>query len=551
MVIILPESRPGLAATFVMGFVAIGQTFFRSKLMRVKPLVLIILDGWGYRPERRDNAIALANTPTWDKLWQTYAHTFVSGSGEDVGLPGRQMGNSEVGHTNLGAGRVVYQNLTRIDRDIAQGDFNYNTAFNQLIDKLLVTGNTLHLMGLVSDGGVHSHYRHLIALIKLAAERGVKKIAVHAFLDGRDTAPKSAKLYLAEVQKACRAVNIAEIVSVIGRYYAMDRDNRWERIEATYNMLTKAEAPFHAVSVEQAVEMAYERGETDEFVQPTLIADQPEDAVCVQPNDGVCFMNFRADRARQLTQAFVLPALEGFDRDRIPLAGFVALTEYEADLPVSVAYPPEQLVNVLGEYLSQHQMTQLRIAETEKYAHVTFFFNGGVEVPFSGEDRVLVPSPKVATYDLQPEMSAPELTDKLVEAIGSEKYDVIICNYANADMVGHTGQLAAAIKAIEAIDQCLQRVTEALLAVGGEALITADHGNAELMVNEETGQPHTAHTNLVVPLIYVGRPAKVVVDNAVLSDIAPTMLRLLSMSAPKEMTGRAIFEIADKSENVS
>ncbi len=514
--------------------------------MKVKPLVLIVLDGWGYRPEHHNNAIALAKTPTWDRLWQTYAHTFVSGSGEDVGLPGKQMGNSEVGHTNLGAGRVVYQNLTRIDRDISRGDFDRNIAFNQLIDKLLITGNTLHIMGLVSDGGVHSHYGHLAALIQLAAKRGIKKVAVHAFLDGRDTAPKSANIYLAQVQKVCQAAGIAQIASVVGRYYAMDRDNRWDRIEAAYDMLTTGKAPFHAATAEQAVDMAYQRDETDEFVQPTVIANHLEDALYIKPNDGVCFMNFRADRARQLTQALILPNFNGFQRDRIPLAGFVTLAEYEVDLPVSVAYPPEKLVNVLGEYLSRHNMSQLRIAETEKYAHVTFFFNGGIETPFSGEERILVPSPKVATYDLQPEMSAPQLTDKLVEAIQSDEYDVIICNYANADMVGHTGKLPAAIKAIEAVDRCLQRVTEALLAVGGEALITADHGNAELMVNEETGQPHTAHTNLVVPLVYVGRAAKVLVEDAVLSDIAPTMLRLLHMPIPAEMTGRAIFEVDHK-----
>ncbi len=509
----------------------------------VKPMVLMVLDGWGHRAEQDNNAIALAQTPNWDRYWAEYTHTFVSGSGHDVGLPDQQMGNSEVGHTNLGAGRVVYQNLTRIDRDIAEGAFAENAVFNDLIGRLSDSGRTLHIMGLVSDGGVHSHYQHMIALIRLAAERGVKRIAVHAFLDGRDTAPQSAKQYLAELEAVCESVGCARIVSVVGRYYAMDRDQRWARVQSAYELLTQAQAPYSAPTVAEAIDMAYARGETDEFVQATVIANSAESAVGIEAEDGVCFMNFRADRARQLTQAFVSPDFTGFSRSLLPLAGFFTLAEYEAGLPVQVAYPPEQLVNVLGEYLSHLGLKQLRMAETEKYAHVTFFFNGGVETPFSGEDRILVPSPKVATYDLQPEMSAPELTDQLVAAIEGQQYDVIICNYANPDMVGHTGNLPAAIEAIEAVDVCLGRVVDALTAVGGEALITADHGNAELMVNPETGQPHTAHTNLVVPLLYVGRSAEVKVTDGVLSDIAPTLLNLIGLSAPEEMTGRAIFAV--------
>lgn len=513
--------------------------------MSKRPTVLIILDGWGYREESTHNAIAKANTPEWDRLWSTYPHTLTSGSGLDVGLPNRQMGNSEVGHINLGAGRVVYQNLVRVDRAIESGEFFKNAEFNQAIDQLLVTGHALHIMGLVSGGGVHSHLAHIIAAIQLAARRGVKSIYVHAFLDGRDTAPQSAKDYLAELEQAIADVPQASIVSLSGRYYAMDRDNRWERVEKAYHALTEAQAEFIASTPEAGIEMAYQRGETDEFVQPTLVTADKVSAPQIVDGDAVFFMNFRADRARQLTQAFVLDDFAGFARKKIALGDFVTLTEYQAGLPVQVAYKPEKLANVLGEYLSTLGLKQLRIAETEKYAHVTFFFNGGVEEPFVGEDRQLIPSPKVATYDLQPEMSAPEVTKALTTAAESEQYDAIICNYANADMVGHTGNEAAAIQAIEAIDHALKDVVESVQRVGGQLLITADHGNAEQMVNPNTGAPHTAHTNLPVPLLYIGSPAKVVVDDSTLSDIAPTMLQLMGLAIPSEMTGRPIFKVEE------
>ena len=513
--------------------------------MPIKPMVLLILDGWGYREENADNAINNARKPTWDRLWQTHAHTLISASGQDVGLPGRQMGNSEVGHVNLGAGRIVYQSLTRIDKDIVSGDYQHNVALNAAIDKVLHTGNALHLMGLVSDGGVHSHVDHLLATIRFAAQRGVKHIYVHAFLDGRDTPPKSAATYLQQVEVVCEEVGVAQIASLVGRYYAMDRDNRWERVELAYDLLATGKADYVAATAEAGVQAAYDRDETDEFVQPTVIAKSAEHAVRIQAGDAVIFTNFRADRARELTHAFVLDPFTGFARQKMALADFVTMTEYEAGLPVNMVYPPEQLKNVLGEYLADQGKTQLRIAETEKYAHVTFFFNGGVEQPFANEDRKLIASPKVATYDLQPEMSAPELTEDLVAAIESKQYDVIICNYANSDMVGHTGNYEAAVKAIEAVDACLARVTTALEKVGGEALITADHGNAEIMRDRETGQPYTAHTNLPVPLIYVGRPAKVVKTDGVLSDIAPTLLHMMGMPIPAEMTGRPIFEPKD------
>jgi 2,3-bisphosphoglycerate-independent phosphoglycerate mutase len=502
--------------------------------MSVKPFVLVILDGFGLREDTKDNAVAQAKMPHWDQLWKTYPHTTISGSGIDVGLPGTQMGNSEVGHTNLGAGRVVYQDLTRISKAIEDNEFASNAAIAGAIDAAKQSGGALHIMGLLSDGGVHSFDGHLLAMIAAAKAAGLTQVYVHAFLDGRDTAPKSALIYLAKLEGTG-----ATVASVVGRYYAMDRDNRWERVEQAYDMLTQGKAEFTASTAQAAVEESYERGQTDEFVKPTMIGSTPH---FIQDGDSLVFMNFRADRARELAHAFVDKDFDSFERGATPKIHFACLTQYQDNIDAPVAYPPKPLVNVLGEHLAKIGKRQLRMAETEKYAHVTFFFNGGVETPFEGEDRILVPSPKVATYDLKPEMHAPELTEKLVAAIESGKYHAIICNYANPDMVGHTGNMQAAVQAIEAIDVCVGKVSRAVLAAEGEMMITADHGNAELMRNQTTGEPHTAHTNLPVPLVYVGRLADVVVDNGVLSDVAPTMLTLMGVSVPPEMTGRVIFK---------
>lgn len=505
-----------------------------------KPMMLIVLDGWGERDSKMNNAIFAAKKPNWDQLWQQHTHTLISGSGMDVGLPGGQMGNSEVGHLNLGAGRVVYQELTRIDKAIAEGEFFNNSVLLGACQQVVETNKALHVCGLLSDGGVHSHERHIAAMMKLAAQTGVKQLYFHAFLDGRDTPPRSAANYLSKLQHVLEQLQVGRIASLVGRYYAMDRDKRWERVEQAYNMLAKAEAEFNAPNAAGGLAAAYARGETDEFVKPTIIGEP----AAIQDGDSIVFMNFRADRARQLSHAFVDDSFTGFSRPKKLSVNYITLTEYEAGLAVQVAYRPGNLHNVLGEYLANQGLKQLRIAETEKYAHVTFFFNGGVETPFAGEDRVLIPSPRVATYDLQPEMSAPQLTDKLVEAIQERQYDVIICNYANADMVGHTGNFAAAVKAIETIDSCLGKVVGALQQVGGEVLITADHGNAEKMLDEATGQPHTAHTSDPVPLLYVGRKAKVLVQDGVLSDVAPTMLYLMGLPVPAEMSGRVLFKLA-------
>ncbi|WP_105264594.1 2,3-bisphosphoglycerate-independent phosphoglycerate mutase [Pseudoalteromonas sp. T1lg76] len=503
-----------------------------------KPLVLMILDGWGYREESESNAILAANTPVLDKLWQQCPHTLISGSGMDVGLPDGQMGNSEVGHVNLGAGRVVYQDFTRITKAIEDGTFATNPALVNAIDAAVNAGKAVHLMGLMSPGGVHSHEDHIIAAIELAAERGAQEIYVHAFLDGRDTPPRSAEATLKNIDAAFARVGKGRIASLIGRYYAMDRDNRWERIESAYDLMVLGEAEYHAADAVSGLQAAYERGENDEFVKATVIG---ETAATINDGDAVLFMNFRADRARQMTRTFVDADFNGFNKKKTPqLAAFVMLTEYAADIDAPVAFPPEPLNNVLGEWLAKHNKTQLRISETEKYAHVTFFFSGGREQEFAGESRELIPSPDVATYDLQPEMNSELLTDKLVEAIHSGKYDVIICNYPNGDMVGHSGVFEAAVKACEAVDHCIGRVLEALEQSGGEALITADHGNAEQMQNAQTGQAHTAHTSEPVPFIYIGRDAEPVAGKT-LSDVAPTMLHLLGMEQPAEMTGSPIM----------
>ena len=505
-----------------------------------KTTVLIILDGWGHREEVKDNAIANGNTPVWDRLWRDAPHTLVSGSGLDVGLPAGQMGNSEVGHMSLGAGRVIYQNITRIDQAISDGSFNQNPAYTSAIDKAVSNGGAVHLFGLLSPGGVHSHEDQIFAAIRLAAQRGAKKVYLHAFLDGRDTPPRSAGPSLEKAQALFTELGCGHVASICGRYYAMDRDNRWERVEPAYRLLTEGVAEHNASSATAALDAAYQRDENDEFVLPTVVAPEGAAPVTVADGDAVLFMNFRADRAREMTRAFVDDEFDGFKRQVRPaLADFVTTTEYAADIPANCAFPPEALSNVLGDYLAQQGKTQLRIAETEKYAHVTFFFSGGREALFPGEDRELIPSPDVATYDLQPEMSAPEVTDKLVAAIASGKYDLIVCNYANGDMVGHTGVYDAAVQAVQALDVCLGRVEQALLEVGGQALVTADHGNCEQMLDYQSGQHHTQHTTEMVPLVYIGHNA-IQLDprGGILADIAPTLLGLMNLPQPAEMTGR-------------
>jgi len=509
-----------------------------------KPTALIILDGWGYRDPADDNAISRAQTPFWDQLWANQPRTLLSTSGLSVGLPKGQMGNSEVGHMNLGAGRVVYQSLTRIDQDLEDGGFQKNSVLCAAVDKAVSAGRAVHLIGLLSPGGVHSHEDHILAAAELAASRGAREVYIHAFLDGRDMPPRSARPSLEKAAAKLQELGVGRIATIVGRYYAMDRDNRWDRIEAAYNAMVLGEAEFTAEDPLTALEQAYERGENDEFVKPTHIQAGGEPDGIIHNGDVVLFMNFRADRAREMTRAFVEKQLQGFARRRVPeLADFVMLTEYAADIDTSCAYPPEQLNNCLGEYLAKLGKTQLRIAETEKYAHVTFFFNGGRETPFAGEDRILVPSPKVATYDLKPEMSAPEVTDRLVEAIHSGKYDLLVCNYANGDMVGHTGKIEAAIQAAECVDTCLKRVVEALNAMNGEALITADHGNCEQMSDPDTGQVHTAHTLGPVPLIYTGQRAVRLREGGALSDVAPSLLTLMGLPQPPEMTGHSLVEL--------
>lgn len=506
------------------------------------PVVLIILDGWGHREDTRDNAIAGADSPHWDRLWHEAPHTLISGSGLDVGLPDGQMGNSEVGHMSLGSGRIIYQNITRIDQAIADGSFNENPVYTEAIDSAVRRGGAVHVMGLLSRGGVHSHEDHLFAALRLAAARGAKQVFLHAFLDGRDTPPRSALESLRRADAVCREIGCARVASLCGRYYAMDRDQRWERLEKAYRLLTDADADYRAGSATEGLEAAYARGEDDEFVAPTVITDSGNSAVRLEDGDCVLFMNFRADRARQLSHALLDSDFPGFTRRVRPqLAAFVQTTEYASDIDAPVAYPPESLVNTLGDYLAGLGKTQLRLAETEKYAHVTFFFSGGREDEFEGETRILVPSPKVATYDLQPEMSAPEVTDRLVEAIHSRAYDLIVCNYANGDMVGHTGNYDAAVAAVEALDHCLGRIEEAIRAVDGQALVTADHGNCEQMQDYVSGQLHTQHTTEAVPLVYIGgRELQLAPEGGRLADIAPTLLDLMQLPIPAEMTGHSL-----------
>lgn len=506
-----------------------------------KPMVLVILDGYGYREESQDNAIVNAKKPVMDKLWATYPHTLISASGLDVGLPDGQMGNSEVGHVNLGAGRIVYQDLTRLDKEIKEKTFFTNPRLISAVDKAVAADKAVHIMGLVSPGGVHSHEDHILAMIELAAQRGAKAIYLHAFLDGRDTPPRSAAATLKRFTEKFTELGQGRIASIVGRYYAMDRDNRWDRVQLAYDLLTQAKGEFKASSAIAGLAAAYARGENDEFVKPTVIQASDEINAAMNDGDSLIFMNFRADRARQLTRTFINADFDGFKRDKIVNFGeFVMLTEYAANIAATCAYPAESLSNTFGEWLTKHHKTQLRISETEKYAHVTFFYNGGVEEPFVGEDRLLINSPKVATYDLQPEMSSAELTSKLIAAIESGKYDTIICNYPNGDMVGHTGIYDAAIKAIETLDACIGLIVAAVKKVDGQLLITADHGNAEQMRDPVTGQAHTAHTSLPVPLIYIGQAAQAVAGGK-LSDIAPTMLNLMAMEIPPEMTGQPLF----------
>ena len=508
-----------------------------------KPMVLLILDGWGYREQSEYNAINGTHTPVWDHLWSSYPHTLIDTSGQAVGLPAGQMGNSEVGHMNLGAGRVVYQELTRIDKAIETGDFFDNPVLCQAVDQAVANDKAVHVMGLLSPGGVHSHESHIQAMLALAVRRGARHLYLHAFLDGRDTPPRSASASIAAMEDTFAELGTGRIASLVGRYYAMDRDKRWERLQKAYDLLTLGRGEHRAASAAQALELAYARGENDEFVQATAIAPPTEDTVSITDGDAVVFMNFRADRAREITHAFTESDFTGFERLRRPqLSSFVCLTQYQRDIKAPVAFPPTDLHNGFGEILAQRGLRQLRLAETEKYAHVTFFFNGGKEAVYDGEDRILVPSPKVATYDLQPQMNAEEVTDKLVAAITGGQYDAIICNYANPDMVGHTGIYEAAAKAVETIDACLDRIYQALQSVGGEMLITADHGNIETMQDENSGQPNTAHTTNPVPLVYIGRPASLA-EGGSLSDIAPSLLYLMGITQPPEMTGRSLVSL--------
>jgi len=502
------------------------------------PLVLMILDGWGHREDAADNAISQANTPCWDNMQQRCAFTTINTSGEFVGLPEGQMGNSEVGHMNIGAGRVVFQNLTRISNAIQDGSFARNPALAAAIDASSKPGSTLHIMGLLSPGGVHSHEEHFLAMVQMAANQGVEKIRVHAFLDGRDTPPRSAGPSIQSMQKCLDGLGDAAFGSLCGRYYAMDRDKRWDRVEKAWEALANGKGAHHCGDAATALESAYDRGENDEFVSPTVIGSYAG----VQDGDAIIFINFRADRAREISQAFIQPDFSGFERKPPELSSFVCMTQYLDDLPAEVAYPPEQLTGLLGQVLSDNGLSQLRIAETEKYAHVTFFFNGGEEEAFPGEERLLVPSPDVATYDLKPEMSIEKLSLELDKAIRSGKFGVIICNVANGDMVGHTGVMKAAIAAVEAVDRCLNVVYEAVQAANGELLVTADHGNIEQMKDHQTGQVHTAHTTNPVPLVYCGRKASAL-EGGALKDIAPTMLYLLGIDLPSEMTGHPLVEL--------
>lgn len=508
-----------------------------------KPVALLILDGYGYSETDKHNAIRNANAPVMRKLMTDAPNTLIGTSGLAVGLPEGQMGNSEVGHMTLGAGRVVYQNFTRINKAIADGDFFTNPTYTKAIDSAVSAGKAVHILGCLSPGGVHSHEDHIFAMIKMAVERGAEKVYLHAFLDGRDCAPRSAEPSLKKAEELFASLGKGRIASVIGRFYALDRDNRWDRVQKSYDLISEGLCEHLATSGLEALKAAYERGENDEFVAATAITDNSGQVTSLEDGDAMIFMNFRPDRARQITRAFVDPAFDGFERNHFAqLSDFVMTTEYAADIDANCAYPPEDLVNSFGEVLANAGKNQLRIAETEKYAHVTFFFSGGQEDTFKNEDRILIPSPQVETYDEMPEMSAYEVTDKLIEAIESGKYDAIICNYANCDQVGHTGVYDAAVKAVEIVDECLAKVFTALEKVGGEALVTADHGNVEEMFDEASGQPHTQHTTLPVPLVYVGKRNIQLKSGGSLADVAPSLLSLLDIEQPDEMKGNSLVD---------
>lgn len=502
------------------------------------PVMLVIMDGWGIGDRgAKDNAIEVGKTPVIDELIKTCPTTSLLSSGEAVGLPDGQMGNSEVGHTNIGAGRVVYQELTRITRAIRDGSFFENPALAGVMDETKEAGGALHLWGLVSPGGVHSHTDHLYALVEMAKRRGVENVWIHAFLDGRDVAPKSADGFLKTLEEKITEIGVGKIATISGRFYAMDRDKRWERVEKAYEAIAHANGETAKDSA-GAIAASYAKDVTDEFVIPVVI----EGYSGMNPEDGVIFFNFRPDRAREITHAFTDEKFEGFTRDESLRPRYVTMTQYEAGLNVKIAYPPEELTKTLGETIAAAGLRQLRIAETEKYAHVTFFFNGGLETPYEGEDRILVPSPKVATYDLKPEMSAIAVTDKVVAAIESKKYDFIILNYANGDMVGHTGVMEAAVKAVETVDASVGRVVDAIKAAGGVLCITADHGNAEQMTDRETGVPFTQHTTNPVPFILVNARRPHTLHDGKLCDIAPTLLTLAGMDIPPEMTGSTLTD---------
>lgn len=510
--------------------------------MSKKPVVLMVLDGYGLNDRTEGNAIALANTPVMDKLMKECPFVKGQASGLAVGLPDGQMGNSEVGHMNIGAGRIIYQDLTRITKAIEDGDFFENKALLAAMDNCKKNDSDLHLWGLLSDGGVHSHITHLYGLLEMAKKQGLSKVYVHAFLDGRDTPPASGKEFIEELEKKMKEIGVGKIASLSGRYYAMDRDNRWDRVEKAYKVLTTGEGEA-AESAVVAMEASYAKDVTDEFFVPTAITENGKPIATIKDNDTVIFFNFRPDRAREITRTFCMDDFDGFDRGARKNVKYICFTEYDVTIPnKEVAFKKVELKNTFGEYLAAHNMTQARIAETEKYAHVTFFFNGGVEEPNKGEDRILVKSPKVATYDLQPEMSAPEVCDKLCDAIRSEKYDVIIINFANPDMVGHTGILDAAIKAVETVDTCVGKAVEALKEVDGQMFICADHGNAEQLVNYETGEPLTSHTTNPVPFILVNAdPSYTLKEDGCLADIIPTMIELMGMEQPAEMTGKSLL----------
>lgn len=513
-------------------------------MSRPKPVLLCILDGFALRGETEGNAVAQANKPNFDRYWNTYPHTTLTASGNAVGLPEGQMGNSEVGHLNIGAGRVVYQDLTRVTKSIEDGEFFQNETFLGAINHVKEHGSALHLYGLLSDGGVHSHIRHLFALLDLAAKEQVERVYVHAFLDGRDVAPDSAVTYIKQLQDKLDEVGVGQIATVQGRYYAMDRDKRWERTEKSYRAMVYGEGPTYRDPVE-AVQASYEQSVYDEFVMPTVIVDEHNQPVgTIKDNDAVIFYNFRPDRAIQISLAFTNDDFRGFDRGpkRPQHLYYVCLTKFSETVDGYVAYKPTDLDNTYGEVVSQQGLKQLRIAETEKYPHVTFFFNGGREEEFPGEERILINSPKVATYDLKPEMSAYEVTEALLKEIEAEKYDTIILNFANPDMVGHSGKLEPTIKAVEAVDECLGRIVDLVISKGGVAVITADHGNADMVI-DENGRPHTAHTTFPVPFI-VTKQGVTLREGGILADIAPTMLDLLGLEKPEEMTGNTLLSRA-------